>query len=184
MFQYLFKLSKYIPLDAKRTIYDIDYLSYYQNGKRVILFDIDNTVGPYSKDEPNQDAIDLFKKLHEMGFQTIVWSNNHAPRVSRYASFLDSPYIYSAHKPFKTGFKKYMRKHGKIDLASCLSIGDQLMTDVLLSNRLGIQCILVKPIEKRDEKWYTRASRRMADSVMRRLKKKYPDSYDLIRSIE
>ena len=184
MFQYLFKLTKYIPLDAKRTIHDIDYEAYFKQGKKVLLFDIDNTVGPYSKDEPNEDAISLFKKLQEMGFRTIVWSNNHAPRVSRYASFLGCDYIYSARKPFKTGFKKYLRKNGHIDPHICLSIGDQLMTDVLLSNRLGIDCILVKPIERKDEKWYTRASRRMADNVMARLKKKYPDSYNLIRSIE
>ena len=184
MFQYLFKLTKYIPHDVNKTIHDIDYENYLKNGKKVILFDIDNTVGPYSKDEPNEDAINLFKRLHTLGFRTIVWSNNHAPRVSRYASFLESEYIYSARKPFKTGFKKFMRKNGKIDPKECLSIGDQLMTDVLLSNRLGIDCILVKPIERKDEKWYTRASRRMADSIMRRLKKKYPLSYHMIRSIE
>ena len=184
MFQHLFKLEKYIPYDVKYTIHDIDYLAYFKQGKRVILFDIDNTVGPYSKDEPNEDAINLFKKLQEMGFRTIVWSNNHAPRVSRYASFLNSEYIYSAHKPFKTGFKKYLRKHGHIDPSICISIGDQLMTDVLLSNRLGINCILVKPIEKKDEKWYTRASRNMAESIMKKMKKKYPDTYKQIRSIE
>lgn len=184
MFQYLFKLTKYIPHDVNKTIHDIDYENYLKNGKKVILFDIDNTVGPYSKDEPNEDAINLFKRLHTLGFRTIVWSNNHAPRVSRYASFLESEYIYSARKPFKTGFKKFLRKNGKIDPKECLSIGDQLMTDVLLSNRLGIDCILVKPIERKDEKWYTRASRRMADSIMRRLKKKYPLSYHMIRSIE
>ena len=184
MFQYLFPLTKYIPLDCKRTIYDIDYKAFYEKGKRVILFDIDNTVGPYSKDEPNEKAINLFKELKEMGFLIIVWSNNHAPRVARYASFLGCDYIYSCRKPFKTGFRRYQRSHGKIDSKTALSIGDQLMTDVLLSNRLGIECILVKPIEKKDEKWYTRASRNMAESVMRRLKKKYNDVYNQIRSIE
>lgn len=184
MFQYLFSLKKYIPLDAKKTIYDIDYESFFAMGKRTILFDIDNTVGPYSKDEPNEDAINLFNKLQKMGFETIVWSNNHAPRVSRYASFLNAKYLYSAHKPFKSGFKRYQKQNGYLDISKCLSVGDQLMTDVLLSNRLGIDCILVKPIERKDEKWYTRASRRMADNVMRRLHKKYPDSYNLIRSIE
>ena len=40
-------MNHHIPTYLAQSVYDIDYNKLYANGKRVILFDLDNTLAPY-----------------------------------------------------------------------------------------------------------------------------------------
>ena len=62
-------------------------------------------------------------------------------------------------------------------------IGDQLMTDILGSNRMGLDGILVKAIKRKTEKWYTKLNRRRENNVMKKIKKLYLDKYNKIVSV-
>ena len=55
-----------------------------------------------------------------------------------------------------------------------ITLGDQLMTDIFGSSRMKLDSILVHPIKKKSEHWYTRLNRRMEKFVVSRIKKKYP----------
>jgi predicted HAD superfamily phosphohydrolase YqeG len=50
-------------------------------------------------------------------------------------------------------------------------IGDQMLTDVLGGNRMGLFTILVLPINARDEGFFTKINRRIEKLVLSRLKK-------------
>lgn len=90
----------------------------------------------------------LFKKLHEMGIDTCIISNNKEPRVAPFANLVGSEYIFKAGKPKKTNYIKAMEIMGT-DISNTYFIGDQIFTDIYGANRTGIPSILVKPINKK-----------------------------------
>ena len=64
-----------------------------------------------------------------------------------------------------------------------IAVGDQLMTDVLGGNRFGIDVILVRPVKKKSEIWYTKLNRLNERQVLNGLKRRYPDVYQKIEGI-
>jgi predicted HAD superfamily phosphohydrolase YqeG len=51
-------------------------------------------------------------------------------------------------------------------------IGDQLVTDILCANRVGVDSILVKSISRASEKWYTRINRLRDPFIVKKIAKK------------
>ena len=129
--------------------YKIDYEYMYKKGLRGIIFDVDNTLVPHGA-PATEEAVLLFKKLHEMGIDTCIISNNKEPRVAPFANLVGSEYIFKAGKPKKTNYIKAMEIMGT-DISNTYFIGDQIFTDIYGANRTGIPSILVKPINEREE---------------------------------
>ncbi|MCK9471649.1 MAG: YqeG family HAD IIIA-type phosphatase [Bacilli bacterium] len=180
----LSKIENYIPYDCYKTVYDIDYNKLYEKGKKIILMDIDNTLIPYDVSSPEEKLIDLINSILEIGFRIVFISNNHKKRVKAFADIFNSDYVYSAWKPLKKGYKKALKltKHEHID--EIIAIGDQVMTDVLGANKVGIKCILVKPLKIVNEKWYTKLNRRIENRIINKLKKNHYEEYLKIKELK
>lgn len=142
-------LARFYPDYEKDSAYKLDYEGLYVKGYRGIIFDIDNTLVPHGAPADKQ-AIRLFKRLHRVGFDTVLLSNNKEPRVKSFAEQVDSQYIYMAHKPSGEGYVKAMELMGT-DKDTTLFVGDQLFTDVWGAKKLGIVNYLVKPIHPKEE---------------------------------
>ena len=142
-------LEPFYPKEWLDSTYEIDWEQWKRKGIRGVLFDIDNTLVPHGAPADSR-AIALFEKLHALGFQTCLLSNNKEPRVKSFADQVHSPYIYKAGKP---GVKNYNRSVQEMGLCKeeVLFVGDQLFTDVYGANRAGIYGILVKPINPKEE---------------------------------
>ena len=142
-------LEPFYPKEGLDSTYEIDWEQWKRKGIRGVLFDIDNTLVPHGAPADSR-AIALFEKLHALGFQTCLLSNNKEPRVKSFADQVHSPYIYKAGKP---GVKNYNRAVQEMGLCKeeVLFVGDQLFTDVYGANRAGIYGILVKPINPKEE---------------------------------
>ena len=142
-------LEPVYPKEWLDSTYEIDWEQWKRKGIRGVLFDIDNTLVPHGAPADSR-AIALFEKLHALGFQTCLLSNNKEPRVKSFADQVHSPYIYKAGKP---GVKNYNRSVQEMGLCKeeVLFVGDQLFTDVYGANRAGIYGILVKPINPKEE---------------------------------
>lgn len=184
MIHYLIKLKYFVPIACYKTVFDINYNKLYEKGSRIILIDLDNTLLPYDKFDAEASHIELFQKIKSIGFKIIIISNNIEERVKRFASAVDCEYIFSALKPLKKGYKRALKKLNHYDNQEIISIGDQIMTDVLGSSRLKIKCILVKPIKRKTEKWYTKINRSLENGVLKRLKRHYPETYQEIIKLE
>ncbi len=142
-------LSRFYPdVDVKST-YKIDFEAFYRHGYRGIIFDIDNTLVPHGA-PADEAAMKLFSKLHAMGFQTMLLSNNKEPRVKSFADQVKSPYIFKAGKPGKAGYEHAMEQMGT-SVATTLFVGDQLFTDVWGAKQLGIFTVLTAPIHPKEE---------------------------------
>ena len=129
--------------------YEIDFEQYYQDGYRAIIFDIDNTLVSHGA-PADQRAIALFKRLHALGYQTMMLSNNKEPRVKMFCDAVDAEYIYKAGKPNPANYKEAMKRM-HTDEKNTLFVGDQIFTDVWGANKAGIYSILVKPIHPKEE---------------------------------
>ena len=142
-------LQTFYPSTECNSTYDIDFQRMYDLGYRGIIFDIDNTLVPHGA-PADEKAIALFEKLREIGFQTLLLSNNKEPRVKSFCEQVGSDYILKAGKPKKTGYKKAMERMGTTK-ETTFFVGDQLFTDVWGAKRTGLYSVLVKPIHPKEE---------------------------------
>ena len=139
----------FYPKEYRDSTYTIDFQKLYQEGYRGILFDVDNTLVPHGA-PATEESVELFRRLHEMGFSTCLISNNKEPRVMPFADAMETPYVYKAGKPKRSGYQKGMEIM-ETGTQNTLFIGDQLFTDVWGANRAGLYSILVKPIDPKEE---------------------------------
>lgn len=164
-------LKYLLPQAHVNTIYEIDLAELRKQGVKGIITDLDNTL--VGADEPlaTPELVAWLKEVEQSGFKVMIVSNNRKDRVAAFADPLSIPYIYRARKPYIRAFRKALKK---LDLSARESVvvGDQLMTDVLGANRMGIHTIWVKPIALQAEGWGTKFNRRLERWVISRLKKK------------
>lgn len=114
-----------------------------------IILDVDNTLVDYYKNFED-GTIEWVNSLKNAGIKFCIVSNsNKLEKVKYVANTLDLPYFHFAKKPLKFGFKKAQKKL-ELEPQNIAAIGDQIMTDVVGSNRCKMFSILVKPIKEKD----------------------------------
>ena len=142
-------LNKLYPDTYLDSIDDIDFEMYYKKGIRGIVSDIDNTLVPHGA-PADEHIIKVFEKIHGMGIDTCLISNNKKLRVEPFAKAVNSKFIYDSHKPSRESYKKAMELMNT-DKESTLFIGDQIFTDIWGANRTGIETVMLKQIDKKEE---------------------------------
>lgn len=142
-------LNKLYPDTYLDSIDDIDFEMYYKKGIRGVVSDIDNTLVPHGA-PADEHIIKVFEKIHGMGIDTCLISNNKKLRVEPFAKAVNSKFIYDAHKPSRESYKKAMELMNT-DKESTLFIGDQIFTDIWGANRTGIETVMLKQIDKKEE---------------------------------
>lgn len=164
-------LKKLIPQKNVRSIYEINVQALWDAGIRGIITDLDNTLVGAKHPQATPELLVWLKQLQTIGFKVVIVSNNNKLRVSRFSEPLSIPYIFRAKKPGNSAFRKAM---GMMSLApqQTVVIGDQMLTDVLGGNRLGLYTILVLPIELRDEGFFTKINRRIEKAALSWMKRK------------
>ncbi|QVK19979.1 YqeG family HAD IIIA-type phosphatase [Mycoplasmatota bacterium] len=177
MLKEIFKAKMYLPRKNYQTVYDIDFNKLYSEGKRYILTDLDNTIISYSFTSPTDEVKEFFKKLKEIGFQIAIVSNSPISRVKKFLDELDVYGIASCKKPLLNGVRRALNYFDNPSNDEVILLGDQLLTDVLVGNRLGIEVYFVMPLEETSEKWYTKLNRTVEKIIARRVKRKHPDLY-------
>lgn len=158
------KLSKLVPRLQVATIYDIDLDKLLVQGIRGIITDLDNTLVGAKDPHATPELVEWFERVKRRGMRVVIVSNNHHMRVSAFASPLDLPFIHNARKPTNAAFAKALELLDTRPEQTCV-IGDQMMTDVLGGNRMGLYTILVKPISLGDEGFFTKAVNRRLERI-------------------
>ncbi|MCI8999995.1 MAG: YqeG family HAD IIIA-type phosphatase [Clostridia bacterium] len=150
-----------------KKVQEITYEMLQENNISGMILDVDNTLIDYDRNMP--EGVDNWcKSLKQKGIQFCIASNsNQKQKVEMVAKRLEIPYIYFAKKPLKSGLKR-AAKVMELKPTQIALVGDQIFTDVLGANRMGMFSILVDPIEEKDI-WMTRVKRPIEEY----LKKKY-----------
>ncbi|MDF2722975.1 MAG: family phosphatase [Paenibacillus sp.] len=163
-------LKKLIPQKNVRSIYDIDIKALWDTGVRGIITDLDNTLVGAKRPLATPELADWLNQVKAIGFQVVVVSNNNEQRVSHFSKPLSLPYIFRAKKPGNGSFRKAMEMMA-LAPSQIVMVGDQMLTDVLGGNRLGLYTILVQPIARSDEGFFTKINRRIEKIALRWMKR-------------
>ena len=137
------------PYMYVKDVFSIDYRKLQQEGIKGIMFDIDNTLINYEQHTVDEKLLELFKDLNDRGFKVALVSNGPQKRVEKFNLDLSIFALHRALKPSRRGLKKAI-KSMKIERKQAVIVGDQIFTDVLAANRLGIKSVLVQPIKPKD----------------------------------
>ena len=147
-------LSHYlIPDRMYDTVYSIPFSEFYEKGIRVIVFDIDNTLVPYSILVPDERIKNFLFSVREMGFEIAFVSNNTPQRVETFNEPLGFFAVPDAHKPEKRALSPVLAHFG-VTPSQLLFVGDQLLTDVLSARVHGAMAVTVSPIEKVESRFF------------------------------
>ncbi len=123
-----------------------------QQGIKLIFCDLDNTLVPHYKLMPTADNLKFIKNIQEKDITFVLISNNFGKRVKKFAEKTNIKYFFSmAKKPMTHVVKRFMKEHN-FARSEVIIMGDQLITDIFMANRLQIESILVLPIVSTDRK--------------------------------
>ncbi len=116
------------------------------NNIKGILLDVDNTLTYAHKTKKLRDGSDeWFALMRENGILLIVLSNAKPKRAKAFGDSIGLPVIGGSAKPLPFGYLKAAEKLG-LKRQELLMVGDQIFTDILGANALGIKTALVTDI--------------------------------------
>ncbi len=131
------------------SVHAIDLDALQQRGIDALLVDLDNTLLPRDTNEIPDDLRRWAAGLAQRGFRVCLVSNNWHERVNAVAAELGFELVAKAIKPLPFAFLVALRKIGSKRTAAAV-VGDQMFTDVLGGNMLGMVTILVEPLSRTD----------------------------------
>lgn len=115
-------------------------------GIRLLMLDFDNTIVPYTTNEPEEKMGNWLKTMLQSDIQICVVSNSKRDRVKIFCNKYGIACITHAKKPFPKGIQQCLSTYG-IPNENCALAGDQIFTDTLGANCAGVSSILVNAID-------------------------------------
>ncbi len=140
----------FAPAHAAESLHAVDLQRLHDNGKRLILLDVDHTLVKWKEEEFSPEVVEWIERAKSMGFGLCIISNTHRlERLERLKTKLGVETVRGRFKPstamFRLALIKFNRKPEE-----AIMIGDQLLTDVLGANRSGIDAIWVRKMDGKE----------------------------------
>jgi hypothetical protein len=126
---------------------DVTPAALRDRGIRAVITDLDNTLVPWRSDEIAREIQNWLLALRDDGIGVCIASNTRRlTRLEQIASRLGILHVPgNASKPRRRGLRIALSLLGTAPSETAM-VGDQLFTDVLAGNRLGLTTILVNPL--------------------------------------
>jgi len=140
----------FIPRMYQKDIFRINYQKLKEKGYKLIIFDLDNTIGTIDTEECDLKTVKFINDLTK-DFKIVIASNSYSSRVFKYTKEIKCDVFAFSLKPTLKVIRKIKKKY-QINYQDMVIIGDQILTDVLVGNRKGLLTILVDPIKNLDFK--------------------------------
>ena len=113
---------------------------------KLLMLDFDNTIVPYTTNVPTEEMERWLKSTLSSDVRLCVVSNSKNDRVKIFCGKYGLDCITHAKKPFSKGIRRCLANYG-IAPEYCALAGDQIFTDTLGANGMGVKSILVKAID-------------------------------------
>lgn len=138
------------PHRVAQRLVELDCQELAACGVRGVILDLDNTLSAWRSGIITPDVERWIGQLRHAGLVACVVSNAAtARRVRPIADRLGLPWVTRAGKPLPNGFRRGMALMGTEPSTTAI-IGDQVFTDILGGNSLGLITILVDPLSQRE----------------------------------
>ena len=134
-----------LPRKMVRSVTQLTPQSLQEQGIQLLMLDFDNTIVPYTTNEPTEEMAAWLHTMLESELPICVVSNSKRDRVKIFCEKWGIPCITHSKKPFSKGINQCL---ARFDLPAdrCALAGDQIFTDTLGANCAGVRSILVKAI--------------------------------------
>ena len=140
------------PSYIVRHVCDVPAAFFAERGIRAVVTDLDNTLLPWHGTETAEaDVASWLAGLRDAGIGVCLASNTRRPaRLQRLAESWGILHVPgNAGKPGTSGLRHALQLLGATHQEAAM-VGDQLFTDVLAGNRLGLLTVLVNPLSPRE----------------------------------
>ena len=138
------------PTFLAEAVWAIDLDTLLRRGIRGLLLDLDNTLVDWNGSWVRPEVRAWVNAARRSGLGLCLVSNAfRGARVARVAGDLGLVAVVRAGKPLPIAFRRGMAVLGTDPRSTC-AIGDQLFTDMLGANWLGLTTILVHPLSPRE----------------------------------
>ncbi len=138
-------MLSFLPNHVFHKITDISPEFLQEKSIQLLLMDFDNTMLPYTTNEPTQQLLDWVQCMKDSGIQLCIVSNSHKSRVPDFSKKYGIDCVTHAAKPGIKGIQKAMARY-HLEEAQTALVGDQIFTDTLGARRANITALLVKSI--------------------------------------
>jgi HAD superfamily phosphatase (TIGR01668 family) len=122
-----------------------------QQGIRAVICDLDNTLAEWRSEHIADEVVHWLQGLRSTGIGVCIASNTrNLRRLERIAGAMDIFHVPgNANKPGVSGLKRAL---SLLDAhpGEAAMVGDQLFTDIVAGNRLGLYTVLVNPLSHRE----------------------------------
>lgn len=116
-----------------------------KNNISALLLDVDNTLSTHHGEQLGVGVLEWIKQIQKGNIKLLVISNSKRKRVEPFCEKIGLDFVSLALKPLPFGFMKAIKKIG-LKSENIAIVGDQLFTDSLGGNFVGIKTILLTPI--------------------------------------
>ena len=130
-----------------------------------LILDVDNTLSTHHGQILTDGLAEWLVYMQENGINLMVLSNSKEARVKPFAEKIGLNYISLGLKPLPSGFLSAIKALG-IKRKNIAIVGDQIFTDVLGGNIVGLKTILLTPI-KLETTWGFRFKRKIERLVFK-----------------
>lgn len=158
------------PTRVVESVKEVDPTGLKAQGITAIITDLDNTLVPWRHYEIAPGVVEWLAHLEVEGIKICIASNTiHTERLKQLAETMGIDFVDRVRKPWTDGFKRSMQKMGSNEQNTAV-FGDQIFTDMLCGNRLGLMTILLRPPLSKEEFASTQVVRILENIVIRRLR--------------
>jgi len=155
------------PTRMARCIWEIDLGWLWEQGVRGLALDLDNTLVEWNREELRPEVRAWVAEAQRRGMRLCLVSNAfRGRRVRAVAEALHMPVVVQAMKPFPRAFRRALAALGT-EAGSTCAIGDQVFTDMLGANWMGLVTVLLTPLAPRESP-HTRLIRLLEAPLRRR----------------
>ncbi|MBR3022841.1 MAG: hypothetical protein IKH71_00155 [Oscillospiraceae bacterium] len=143
--------STFVPRVYQKDINSIDYDKLKDAGVKLITFDIDATLGLPGMWKAPSGTKSLFIRLHNMGFQTAIFSNAPKDRVEAVKEELGAfSNLGHGGKPHTFGFNYFVQEYvskgigPELKYEQIAHVGNDITKDIRAGNKAGVITCMVR----------------------------------------
>lgn len=118
-------------------------------GIEALILDVDNTLSTHHGEILTEGLPQWLEYMKENGIGLTVLSNSKEKRVKPFAEKIALDYISLGLKPLPFGYLRAVKKLKKKRKNTAI-VGDQIFTDIIGGNCIGVKTILLTPIKLED----------------------------------
>lgn len=124
-----------------------------------LILDVDNTLSTHHGQVLTEGLPEWLLQMKKNGIKLTVLSNSKEKRVKPFAQKIGLDYISLGCKPLPFGYLRALKVLGTKRKNTAI-VGDQIFTDILGGNTVGVKTVLLTPI-KAEEGWSFKLRRRL-----------------------